>query len=593
MNKAEKPGFFSKEASKYSGRLSAPASVKVMFRKFLYRAFAILGTREVKSFERASLATAASQRAKLLEVVRANAQSEYGKDFHFASINNVDDFRQAVPVNDYDSLSQYINRSAQGAPSVLTTETPFMFATTSGTTGSRKLIPVTRSYIKEFRRASVVSGYNLLDNYPSVVNGVTLSVVSPAEESRTSAGIPVGAISGRLFKEEPKLIKRHISPIPYEVFLIEDYESKYYAILRIAINLPIACIYTLNPSTIVLLAKRLQTYGDRLVHDLRHGTISPPGAIEPSVLAAIKPALQSDRKRAGDLEQLLFANRLTAENVWPGLQFIACWTKAAAAFYLQDFPEHFGAVPVCDITYGASEGRGTVFLGPDRQALAVTSHFFEFVDEDLWQDDGKEELGRQTLLAHELEPGRNYHILFTTSGGLYRYHINDVVRCVGQHNQVPLIEFLHKGGNVSSFTGEKLTESQVTHAMSSTASELQLKVRFFTVVPKFRPQPHYELWIEDCRQDQSLEWAGRVAETFDRKLSEANSEYLTKRQSLRLGAVEVMGLVDGTYENVRKGLVTQGVPDAQIKLSHLNPKNEVLQELERFLRKETVAASPN
>lgn len=560
-----------------------------MFRKFLYRGFAVLGTKEVKAFERASLETTQCQSARLLDMVRANASSEYGKAFQFASINSVDDFRQAVPINDYDSLSHYINRSAEGAPSVLTSESPFMFATTSGTTGSRKLIPVTRAYIKEFRRASVVSGYNLLRTFPAVANGVSLSVVSPAEESRTTAGIPVGAISGRLFKEEPKLVKRYISPIPYEVFLIDDYESKYYTILRIAINLPIACIYTLNPSTIVLLARRLETYADRLVADLRAGIISPPGHIEPSVLDAIKPALRANPQRADELERLLGEGVFRPQRVWSGLQFIACWTRAAAAFYLQDFPDHFGDVPVCDITYGASEGRGTVFVGADRQALAITSHFFEFIEEESWRDDRREELSGRTLLAHELEVGRNYHILFTTSGGLYRYHINDVVRCVGWHNKAPLIEFLHKGGNVCSFTGEKITESQVTSAMSAAANELQIKVRFFTVVPEFRPEPHYEVWVEGVEDERTQ----RLAETFDRRLGQANSEYLTKRQSLRLGGIEVRILAAGAYENVRKGLVTQGVPDAQIKLSHLNPKNEVLHLLERFLRKQPLAVSTN
>jgi len=38
---------------------------------------------------------------------------------------------------------------------------------------------------------------------------------------------------------------------------------------------------------------------------------------------------------------------------------------------------------------------------------------------------------------------------------------------VGWHNQTPLLEFQHKGGNISSFTGEKLTESQVTQAVQS------------------------------------------------------------------------------------------------------------------------------
>src|SRR5262249_31800585 len=125
------------------------------------------------------------------------------------------------------------------------------------------------------------------------------------------------------------------------------------------------------------------------------------------------------------------------------------------------------------------------------QALAITSHFFEFVEED----DIKRS-NPTVLTASQLETGKNYFILFTTSAGLYRYNINDVMKVVGWHNQTPLLEFLHKGGNVSSFTGEKLTESQVTTAAQTSASDLSIALRFFSVLPEFRPEPHYVLVFE-------------------------------------------------------------------------------------------------
>ena len=537
-----------------------------------------MGSREVAAFEKDSRHCQSAQLSKLLKIVLQNSETEFGKTHGFASIKTVADFQKAVPICDYDALDPLIARVASGEKNILTKEAPFMFATTSGTTGSRKLIPVTASYLQEFRRASVTSGYNLLRQFPHLVKGVTLSVFSPAEEGRTEGNIPYGAISGRLYRSEPGLIRRFISPIPYEVFLIKDYETRYYALLRCATTLPITCIYTLNPSTIALLGRRLKLYGQSLVDDMAQGGINPPGALPDEAKRAIKPFLSANPSRAAILKELLVEGRFTADNVWPDLAVISCWTKAAASFYLQDFPELFGSVPVCDITYGASEGRGTVFLSPQMQALAIRSHFFEFIETE------KMELGeKEALTASQLETGKDYYILFTTSSGLYRYNINDVVRVIGWYNDTPCLEFLHKGGNISSFTGEKLTESQVTQAVSQFARIESIAIKFFTVIPEFRPEPHYQLWFETV-EDLSGSQLQRLAERFDECLSECNSEYEVKRSSKRLSQAKACQLTANTYETLRKQLVAGGMPDAQIKISHLNPKPEIKTALKELLR---------
>ncbi|PZM82878.1 MAG: hypothetical protein DKT66_12890 [Candidatus Melainabacteria bacterium] len=556
-----------------------------MFRPLLYKTFYTLGKREVARFDRDAQTVDATQSRHLLDIIQRNAASAFGKKHGFSSIQSVRDFQNAVAINDYDSLSEYVNRAAAGEKGQLTVEDPFMFATTSGTAGERKMIPVTRSYIKEFRRASVVSGFNLLKSHPNLTKGIALSVFSPAEEGRTEGGIPYGAISGRLYMEEPKLIKRFISPIPYEVFIIKHYESRYYTLLRLALALPVTVIYTLNPSTIVMLGKRLKIYGEQLVRDIADGAINSPQALPSQVMEAIKPFLKPNPKRAAELAKLLEQDKFEAQNIWPDLSLISCWTKAAASFYLQDLPAYFGSTPVADITYGASEGRGTVNLGEGRQALSIRSHFFEFVAVDDWEAGNK-----KALLCHELEVGREYYILFTTSGGLYRYHINDIVKVVGWYNRTPLIEFLHKGGNISSFTGEKLTESQVTEAMLAAQKELNFRARFFTLIPVFRPEPHYELYLEFDGPSVSDETA--LAKAFDRHLSRLNIEYEAKRESHRLTDIKVVRLPAESYERLRKELVGQGVPDAQIKVSHLNPKDQIRQMIQGFEEVGSTAVSP-
>jgi hypothetical protein len=461
-----------------------------------------------------------------------------------------------------------------------------MFATTSGTTGARKLIPINRSYVKEFRRASVVSGYTLLKTFPQIAGGVSLSVFSPAEESRTPAGIPCGAITGRLYLEEPALIRKYISPIPYDVFVIDDYESRYYTLLRCALVLPISTLYTLNPSTIVLIGKRLQKYAQALIKDIERGTYSPPGKVSPAIAGKLTKFFRADPKRARELSSLLKADQFTADKVWPSLSLISCWTRAAAAFYLKDFPQFYGALPVCDITYGASEGRGTVCVGRDKQALAVRSHFFEFVPEE-----EIDSVNPQVLTADQVEVGKNYYILFTTSAGLFRYNLHDIVKVVGWYNQTPLLEFQHKGGNISSFTGEKVTESQVTAAASATIAATAASLRFFTVIPQFRPEPHYEVWaeFEETPSTDAAAMIERISKEFDVQLGEKNIEYKTKRDSQRLSPAVGRVLPPGTYDELRRNLVAQGVPDAQIKVSHLNPKTEVLQYLESQLLQQSLS----
>lgn len=554
-----------------------------MIRRAMYRAFASLAEGKIRALNAASDKPREVQEAKLFKLLQKNADSQFGRDHNFSSIKSVADYQRAVPIRDYEDFRPYIEKATAGQKKILTVEDPLMFATTSGTTAQPKYIPITPGYMEEFRLASVASGYHIYRSFPKVEQGVALSVVSPAVEGHTEAGIPYGAISGQLFQKEPYWVKKYISPIPYQVFLIRDYEIRYYTLLRLALVLPISCFYTLNPSTISLLLRRLKHYAPALIEDVRRGTISPPGDLPVAAYDAVSKLLRADPKRADFLNNLLSDGQFVAHKIWPTLELVTCWTKAAAAFYLADFPEQFGNIPVCDITYGASEGRGTVFMGPGKQMLALQSHFFEFVPEA--------EMGSANptiLLADQLEVGQHYFILFSTSGGLYRYNINDVVVVTGFYNRTPMLEFQYKGGNISSFTGEKITELQVTASVVRAAKKVGRNLRFFTVIPQFRPEPHYEVWIEpdlghELDSDRSEQQLAQLAQALDDELAIENVEYKTKRDSLRLEKVEARLLTTGSYENFRKYLTSIGVGDAQIKVSHLNPKAEARQYFESQL----------
>ena len=578
--------------------LSAPQIIGLhqlsSVRKLIYKVFGHLAQKEIAALESDCKNPREAQWRKLQDILSRNADTVFGVEHKFSAIKSIADFQSSIEVSDYEKYRPYVDRIWAGEDKILTSERPLMFATTSGTMGKSKYIPVTESYLNEFRAASTASGYFMLKAFPGIANGATLSVFSPATEGHSPGGTPYGAISGGLYLREPWLMKKYISPIPYQVYLLKDYESKYYALLRCALALPISSFYTLNPSTIVILLKKLDLHAESLIKDIADGTCSAPGAIDSETISAMSHLLKKDPERARRLSKLLERGEFKPDKIWEELQVVCCWTRASAAFYIKDFPQYFGQLPICDISYGASEGRGSVSMGDGTQLLSIRSHFFEFIREDEIDN-----ANPTVYLADELTVGENYYILFTTSAGLYRYHINDVIKVVGYHHKCPLIEFQYKGGNISSFTGEKLTELQITQAMQSALKETNQRCRFFTVIPEFRPNPHYKLLVEPDDQTLESELNGQLSallKTFETELCSNNEEYKTKRNSLRLDPPEVAQLPAGAYEKLRSKMSCSGVPDAQIKFSHLNPKEEVRayfeQEAAMWKRQRNIAQLP-
>jgi hypothetical protein len=195
------------------------------------------------------------------------------------------------------------------------------------------------------------------------------------------------------------------------------------------------------------------------------------------------------------------------------------------------------------------------------------------------------------LTCTDLQPNRDYYILFTTSGGLYRYDMDDIVRVVDFYRDVPLIEFVRKGHGMTSLAGENLVEPQVTAATIAAAEALGLghAIRHFTAVPAFGTPPRYTFLIELTEEvlDDRLQ---AFAERLDREIGEENVEYEARRESLRLDPPLLRIVAPGTYDAYRQERVLAGAPEAQVQVPHLTPEREfgqtftVISEIEQVAR---------
>jgi hypothetical protein len=524
---------------------------------------------DASRFDDATWAPREAQEKKLLEVVARNKDTAYGKDHGFGGVRSIEDYQRAVPMNTYETLTPYIDRVFAGEQSVLTADAPLMFATTSGTTGRAKYIPVTPSYLHEYSHGVHVHLYRMFTDFGDILEGKILVSSSSDEEGVSDGGLPFGAISGYLARKQPGAIKRFYA-LPYELSKVKHVESKYYLTLRYGAAEDVRLLVTPNPSSLLLLADKLNVWADELIHDIRKGGANPAYVPDGSP-KALTAGLRADPARADELQAILKRDgALTPTAVWPNLRLLSCWKGGTMPLYLRKLPAVYGDVPIRDLGYMASEGRGATPLVNSGAAgvLNVTSHFFEFVPEEQRDDPNQ-----QFLTADELESNREYYIYFTTSAGLYRYDINDVVRVVDFYRNTPVIQFVRKGQGMTSITGEKLTESQVTGALLEAVESGGYDVQHFTACVQWGEPPRYALYAE-LGDSMTTERSREFLRVFDRSLCEQNIEYEAKRESTRLGAPVLKRVAAGSYQALRQKRVAEGAPESQVKIPQLSTDME-------------------
>jgi hypothetical protein len=525
--------------------------------------------RSLKHFNALCRTPVQAQDRLLRQILETNADTEFGRRHGFGAITTFEEFQERVPIASYEDLEPYIKAAMQGQPNQLTKEPPVLFTTTSGTTGSRKYIPMTREGKRAKSHLTWLWFCGLYRDHPGIVGGRILSVVSPEVESHAPSGVPCGAESGHAYRTMPGPVKSMYTA-PYGVFAIEDYEAKYYTLLRLAAGQDISCIATVNPSTVVLLADRLAQHTEPIIRDVRDGSLSSDLPVPQDLRNSLH--LRPDPERAKHLERAAAAGGgvLRPGLAWPRLAAIGCWKGGTVGAYLAKFDTLFPqGPPVRDFGYYATELRGSVPLSDqgDAGTIAIGTNVLEF---HLAGEDRAPQ-GRELLRVEQLEVGERYFVYVTNASGLYRYDMNDIVEVAGHYGRTPLIRFIQKGKGVVSFTGEKLYEVQVIAAVDQALASLRGRYHFIAAVAELveGTTPRLVFLIEF--DDPIAEHHGSaLVDRIDAALGDQNEEYQTKRKSLRYGAPIIRVVRSGEYDRYRRRMVETGQrADGQFKILRL------------------------
>jgi len=508
--------------------------------------FAVIPVRRrLRAFEEATHRPREVQDVVRQGILARHADTDFGREHHFREIHSLADFRRNLQVATYEYFEPYITRVTKGDYRALLSERKVhMFAMTSGTTAARKFIPVTPQYLADYRRGWNLWGLKVFRDHKEVRFKPIVQMSGDWQEFNTEAGIPCGAVTGLTATMQLRII-RWLYCVPACVGKIKDPAAKYYVALRLSVPRKVGMIIAANPSTLINMARAGDQEKESLLRDIRDGTLSTRFDIPDEVRAALARRLRKKNpERVAELEEIVRrTGTLLPKDYWPKDCIIGNWTGGSVGYYLRHFPQYFGETPVRDVGLIASEGRMTIPVADQTSSgvLDVTSHYFEFIPEE------EIDSPRPTVLgAHEVEVGKTYFILLTTSYGLYRYNIYDVVRVTGFHNQTPLIEFLSKGSHIANITGEKVSEYHVSGAMADVLRSLNLALSTYSLAPCWDDeQPYYGLFVE--RGDLGREQGVLLTHALERRLAEINVEYASKRDSRRLGPIRLELLPPGTW----------------------------------------------
>ncbi|HEY9841703.1 MAG TPA: GH3 auxin-responsive promoter family protein, partial [Candidatus Obscuribacterales bacterium] len=241
-----------------------------------------------------------------------------------------------------------------------------------------------------------------------------------------------------------------------------------------------------------------------------------------------------------------------------GLELLVCWKSSHAGSLIPQLQQLTkNKIPIRDAIYSATEGWCNVPLSDTELGgpLALQAHFYEFVPE---QAEGHEPL----LLAHQLEAGQRYRILYTTSSGIYRYDIGDILEVTGFHKRNPIVHFVRKAGQTCNLVGELMTDFHITESVQRAAKEQDLAISFYIACPDTTSFPPGYRLLAELPPGTDVQ---KLAASIDKHIQTLNCDYKASRGDDQLAPLQLEPLPAGSEAHFREARIKAGADEAQLK----------------------------
>ncbi|MEO6731219.1 MAG: GH3 auxin-responsive promoter family protein [Ferruginibacter sp.] len=474
----------------------------------------------------------AVQREVLQELVTAAQYTEFGRKYRFSKLFTLKEFKNNVPIHEYEDLKSYILRMMNGEQNILWNTPISWFAKSSGTTSDKsKFIPISDESLQDnhFKASKdVLTTY--YNNFPGsdLLTGKSLVIGGSHQLNKMNGDIQYGDLSAVLMQNTPFWGQWLRTP-ELSIALLDEWEDKIEQLAKITAEENVTSLAGV-PTWTLLLLKRI----------------------------------------------LAIKGKATIKEVWPNLEL---YINGGVSFvpYREQFDKIFGAKINYLEIYNASEGFFAAQQCPDDDGLLLfTEHgiFYEFMPVEQY---GKKK--PQTVGLNKVLTGVNYAMVISTTGGLWRYLLGDTVQFTSLNPYK--IKVTGRLKHYMNAFGEEVIVDNSDNAIAVAAEKTGVIVNDYTAAPVYFTEQSngaHEWLIEFEKTPDDLQ---AFTIELDNALKNVNSDYEAKRHkdiALRIPIVRV--LPNGTFT---EWLRTKGKLGGQHKVPRLSNERTVLEEILKLI----------
>lgn len=431
------------------------------------------------------------QQLKVLKKLLKKARfTEFGQQFHFDEIllnkHPGKKFQEMVPIYDYSKIySEWWYKTLQGKQDICWPGKIKYYALSSGTSeAASKYIPITGDLLRGNRIVMIKQLLSLrtYQDIPVKSIGKGWLMIGGSTDLQKGPGYYSGDLSGISARKVPFWFSPFYKP-GKKIARTKDWNKKLEEVVKQAPTWDIGFIVGVPAWIQMCMEKIIERYNLNNIHE-----------------------------------------------IWPNLGF---FVHGGVSFepYKKGFEKLLGKPITYIETYLASEGFIAYQDRQDQRGMRLVTNlhlFLEFVpfDSENFDQDGNIVANPETLMIHEVEEGKDYALMISTSAGAWRYLIGDTVRFTDKERCEIIISGRTK--HYLSLVGEHLSVDNMNKAIQLVSEELNISVPEYTVVgiPHGLFFAHQWYLATDDHADSEV-----LRQKIDEKLKELNDDYAVERKS--------------------------------------------------------------
>jgi hypothetical protein len=442
-------------------------------------------------------------------------------------------FKKAVPIHEYEDLQPYIERLMNGEQNLLWNTPVYWFAKSSGTTSNKaKFIPITDESLEDCHyqgSKDILSMYYHYNPDSDLLTGKGLVLGGSHQIHKINEEAHYGDLSAVLLQNTPFWAEWIRTP-ELSIALLDDWEVKIEKLAQSTINEVVTSISGVPTWTLVLIKRILEITG-----------------------------------------------KSTLKEVWPQLEL---YLHGGVSFtpYKEQFKRLMGdGINYLEI-YNASEGFIAAQNDPKEEGLLLylqNGIFYEFMPaEEYGKDDS------QTIGLNDVELYKNYALVISTNGGLWRYLLGDTIQFVSLNPYK--IKVTGRLKHYINAFGEEIIVDNSDQAISIASMRTGAVVTDYTAAPVYfsdNRNGSHEWLIEFEKQPANMD---QFIFELDDALKSVNGDYEAKRfKDIALSMPIVHSLPEGVF---KAWLKSKGKLGGQHKVPRLCNERTYVDEILEFIR---------